>query len=501
MFGYQDSEALGQHIRLIFTPEDRASGIPEHEMQMAKETGRAEDERWHLRKDGSTFYCSGVMTPLHDDALSGYVKIARDMTGSKAHEAEREALLAQEKIASSDARAANVLKDQFLAMMSHELKNPLNLIQVSAELLARLPQLQGVALAKRASDNIRGAVRNQAQLINDLLDLSRVRTGKLQLQPETVGVEAIEAIVDIAATDAKGKGVLLHWVCEAPDMQLWCDRVRTEQIAWNLLNNAIKFTPAGGSVAVTLSPQGAFAQLSVADTGEGIAPEELEQVFGLFSQSGVPSSRDGGLGIGLALVQELSAAQGGSVTAASGGLGQGATFTVLLPLAVNHEGAAQPVPAAPAMQGLRMLLVDDMEDALMLFAVVLEHEGAQVDTATSGAAALQLLAQHRYDLLISDIGMPGMDGYALLAALRKLPEHAQMRTIAMTGFGRPADAARVLQEGFDAHTTKPVDFQALKATVAKLVSASRGTPGANTDTTAGTSPGAASTGKPTGRVD
>ena len=407
------------------------------------------------------------------------------MTGSKTHEAEREALLERERQASSEARAANALKDQFLAVMSHELKHPLNLIQVSAELLARLPELQGVALAQRASDNIRRAVRSQAQLIDDLLDLSRARTGKLQLNLEAVGVEAIEAIVEIAGTDAEQKGVALNWVCPARQLQLWCDRVRIEQIVWNLLNNAIKFTPAGGSVTVTLSRQGLFAQLSVADTGIGIAPEFLTQVFGLFSQGGAALSRQSGLGIGLALVQDLSTAQGGEVTVASAGLGQGSTFTVWLPLAGSHAGAGEPPPGAQPLQGLRVLLVDDMEDALMLFAAVLEDEGAQVATATSGAAALELLALNTYDLLISDIGMPGMDGYALLAALRQLPSQKRLRAIALTGYGRKADAERVLREGFDAHITKPVDFDILRKVVVGLQLHAAQAPGLGSDPDAG----------------
>lgn len=468
VFGYQDEEVCGRHIRLIFTPEDCASSVPEDEMRSARDTGRAEDERWHLRKDGSVFYCSGVMTVLHDSGVSGFVKIARDMTGSKAQETEREALLERERLANSEARAANALKDQFLAVVSHELKHPLNLIQVSAELLARLPELQGVAMAQRASDNIRSAVRSQAQLIDDLLDLSRVRTGKLQLQLEAVGVEAVEAIVEIAGTDARRKGVALHWVCATPRLQLWCDRVRVEQIVWNLLNNAIRFTPAGGRVTVALSQEGAWAQLRVTDTGIGIASEYLEQVFGLFAQ-GAPPARQGGLGIGLALVKELSLAQDGRVSVASDGLGRGATFTVLLPLAGGQENTPPAGPGASALQGLKVLLVDDMEDALMLFAVVLEHEGAQVHTATSGADALALLALHTYDVLISDIGMPGMDGYALLAAVRQLPNQQGLRTIALTGYGRTANAEPVLQQGFDACITKPVDFGTLKHTLARLV--------------------------------
>jgi len=470
VFGYRDSEVLGRHIRLLFTPEDCEQQVPEAEMRSARESGRAEDERWHLRKDGSTFYCSGVMTLMRDGAMAGFVKIARDMTGSKTLEAEREALLERERLASSEAIAANALKDEFLAVMSHELKYPLNLIQVSAEILARLPEVQGVALAQRASDNIRSAVRSQAQLIDDLLDLSRVRTGKLQLQLEAVGVETVEAIVDIAASDAQRKGVALQWSCTAPNLQLWCDRVRTEQIVWNLLNNAIKFTPAGGNVAVTLSQEEGLARLCVVDSGIGIAPEHLDHVFGLFMQSGAPVMQRGGLGIGLALVRELTSAQDGQVEVASPGLGQGATFTVRLPLA-GHSAAIAPLVPGPSLslQGLRILLVDDMEDALLLFAMLLEQEGAQVRTATSGAAALELLAQQAYDLLISDIGMPGMDGYALMSAVRQLPGQEQLHTMAMTGYGRKSDAERALQAGFDAHITKPVDFDALRESVAALL--------------------------------
>ena len=496
-FGYRDAEVLGRHIRLIFTPEDCASGAPEAEMQGARETGRAEDERWHLRKDGATFYCSGVMTQLRDGEVAGFVKIARDLTGSKALEAERQAMLEREQQAHTEARAANALKDRFLAVMSHELKHPLNLIQVSAELLAHLPELRGVALAKRASDNIRSAVRSQAKLIDDLLDLSRARTGKLQLRLETVGVEAVEAIVQIARIDAERKGVALDWQCTAPEMQLWCDRVRVEQIVWNLLNNAIKFTPAGGSVRVSLAlaEGGAFAQLCVADTGIGIAPEHLDQVFGMFAQGGATSVHQGGLGIGLALVQELSLAQGGEVAVVSKGLGQGALFTVRLPLVGSSAAAAAPRAAVRPLQGLRLLLVDDMEDALGLFAMVLENEGAQVDTANSGTAALELLAHTPYDLLISDIGMPGMDGYALLAALRKLPGQrqlrARMRTIAVTGYGRAADAQRAQREGFDAHIAKPVDFEALKKTIAGfgLVPRTAEAPGQDADAETGTGTG------------
>ncbi|MES2185436.1 MAG: chemotaxis protein CheB [Pseudomonadota bacterium] len=467
VFGHEDAEAIGQHIALIFTPEDRAAGAPEAEMRGARLSGRAEDERWHLRKNGSIFFCSGVMTTLRDSALTGFVKIARDITGSKQQEVVREALLKREQAANSEARSANELKDRFLAVMSHELKHPLNLIQVNAELLLRMPESRAMPGVRRAGESIQRAVRSQTKIIDDLLDLSRTRTGKLRLVREPVVVaETLMNIVDAAQEDAARKHILLHWQCGEPDMVVPCDLVRTEQIAWNLLNNAIKFTPAGGRITMSLEREGGFARLSVADSGIGIAPAFLPHVFGMFSQGAAPQGgRDSGLGIGLALVQELSVAQGGHVLAESAGLGQGATFSVWLPL--DADFVAEPADGQPRspLHGLRVLAVDDMPDALAPFAMVLESEGAVVDTAEGGAQALEMLGVQAYDLLLSDLGMPGMDGYELVAALRGLPALAHLRAVAVSGYGRTADVDRALQAGFDAHVTKPVDFEILKKVV------------------------------------
>ena len=472
VFGWEAGEVIGQHVRLLFTPEDRTAQAPETELRRARETGRAEDERWHVRKDGSSFYCSGVMTPLRDGNAVGFVKIARDATGHKRNEVAREALLRQERAASSAARSANELKDQFLAVMSHELKHPLNLIQVHAELLMRLPELREITSVQRAADSIRGAVRSQAKIIDDLLDLSRVRTGKLALDREPVRiVEALRAIFEAAGGDARGKDITLHWDCRLDDeMRLECDRVRTEQIVWNLISNAVKFTHEGGAVSLQLALDGEAVRIRITDDGRGIEAAYLPHIFGLFSQEvGRSTEPNHGLGIGLALVHELTVAQGGRVLAESAGLGQGAVFTVWLPLP-REPGRPAPASMTPhdVLKGLRVLAVDDMTSALEPFVALLESEGAVVDSCTSGAGALELLAAGRHDLLVSDIGMPGMDGFELIAAVRRSTQ-PQLKAIAMTGYGRAADAERAQRAGFDAHMAKPVEFDALKRLIASLV--------------------------------
>jgi len=472
VFGWDADEVTGEHVRLLFTPEDRTQQAPEDELRRARETGRAEDERWHMRKDGSVFYCSGVTTPLREGDVTGFVKIARDATGHKRHEVEREALLRQERAASSAARNANELKDQFLAVMSHELKHPLNLIQVHAELLLRLPELREINAVQRAALSIRGAVRSQAKIIDDLLDLSRVRTGKLALSREPVRIApTMLAIFEAARSDAASKEISLHWDSDVDDgLMLECDRVRTEQIVWNLIGNAIKFTPPGGRVSLQLALEAESVRIRITDNGRGIDAEYLPHIFDLFSQEADRSIEPNhGLGIGLALVQELTMAHGGRVLAESAGLKQGAVFTVWLPLMREPAGPA-PMPATPddVLRGLRVLAVDDMPSALEPFVALLESEGAVVDAATSGADALLRLQAGAHDLLVSDIGMPGMDGFDLISAVRR-SNRSGIKAIAMTGYGRPADAERAQRAGFDAHMSKPVEFDALKRLIASLV--------------------------------
>ncbi|MGJ3704281.1 chemotaxis protein CheB [Variovorax sp. AFSI2.2] len=470
IFGYSEEEMLRKPLATIYTSEDQASGVPEKEMQRALASGRSEDERWHLRKDGSRFFCSGVTTPLELAAGGGFAKIARDMTGTKQHELAQEHRLSKEKKASLSAQMANELKDKFLAVMSHELKQPLNLIQMNAELLMHMPATAESPSVRRVGETIKRAVASQTRIINDLLDLSRIRTGKLRLSHVPVDLgELVQATAHAAVSGATGKKLALEADCEAGVI---CDgdRVRIEQIVWNLLSNAVKFTPDGGRISVRVAGDENFGWLKVSDTGCGIAPEFLPYVFGMFNQaSSEVTPINGGLGIGLALVNELTRAHGGRVEVHSAGLGKGAEFDVWLPRVGAHvEPPAHRTPAEVDLSGWRVLAVDDYADALAPFAEVLRLEGAIVDVAPSAKKGLELLETNSYDLLVSDLGMPEMDGYQFIAEVRRRPATRELRSIAMSGFGRRADARRALEAGFNAHLPKPASLEDLKATIGRL---------------------------------
>lgn len=459
LFGYEHDEAIGERADRIFTPEDRERGIPEHEMNTAREQGRAEDERWHLRKDGSRFYCSGIMTALFDDggALCGYAKIARDLTGRKRAEHRRNAQLQHESAERASAEAANHLKDEFLAVMSHELKNPLNLINLNAEVLSLTPEVRLIPAAARAAEIIRRAVLSQAQIIDDLLDLSRVNTGKMALHPEPVDWAAvIEAIVRALGGQARDRD--LELTVELPEARpvVDADPVRVEQIVWNLLSNALKFTPPGGRIEVRLDLDGDCARLDVSDSGRGLDAADLPVVFDMFRQVRADSPRQRGLGIGLALVRQLAELHGGRVEAASPGLGAGATFSVWLPLQMRRQEQAESERAARSvLAGLEVLIVDDSQENTEGLQRLLVLAGCSVTAANSGAAALELAGRRGFDLILSDLAMPDVDGFELVEALRRNPATRAVPAIALSGFGRGIDTQRALAAGFDAHLRKP----------------------------------------------
>jgi two-component system CheB/CheR fusion protein len=474
IFGYAEGEMLTRSISEIFTPEDRVNGVPETEQRLARETGRAEDERWHLRKDGSTFYCSGVMTQLPSTAGPGFVKIARDMTGSKRHDLARENLLLKEQQESNRAKLANDMKDQFLAVMSHELKQPLNLIQVNAELLTRLPETKVIPSALRIGTTIQRSVESQSRIINDLLDLSRIRTGKLRLNPEKVDLcEIVVSLAKAASADIERKRITLN-VDSPASVPCYCDHVRVEQIVWNLLNNAVKFTPEGGRITLALERSEESARITVSDSGLGIAAEALPHIFELFSQVDPQATRgNGGLGIGLSLVQELAKAHGGDVSVASEGLGEGSTFSVWLPLSMDDTAALSvPKTNSVSLKGWRILTVDDDVDSLNVFAALLRIEGATVDPIASSTQALELLTTTDYDLMISDLSMPDMDGCVLIAEVRRRKPDRKLLAISMSGFGRDIDAVRAKAAGFDVHIAKPSSISQIKVALSQFLNES-----------------------------
>ena len=466
MFGYTEAEAIGQSIAIIFTQEDIEAGAPAQEMERARHNGYAPDERWHRRKDGTRIFCTGGVNPMEDSTFRGYAKITRDVTEQKRRDHERETTLER-------TRADNVQKDAFFAVMSHELKHPLNLVQLNTELLLRIPEINASRPARRAAEAIQRSVQGQARIIEDLLDLSRVRTGKLKLNRGVVNLTAtVQSIVDVLAPLAADVGVALQPLYDASQpLNIDADPVRIEQIVWNLVNNGIKFTPSGGTVTVGLCRDGEMARLDVRDTGDGIDPAFLPKIFDMFTQgqARLHGQRRDGLGIGLAIVHQLVLAHGGRIEAASEGAGRGALFTVWLAgaTAQPEADAAGASAAQGQLANVRILVVDDSDEVLETFQALLEMEGAVVQAYDNGAAALAALGHAEFDLIISDIAMPGIDGYQLLRAVReRLPDTP---AIALTGHSSKDDVERAMRAGFSTHLSKPVPMTALLETVSRIL--------------------------------
>ncbi|MDQ3474240.1 MAG: PAS domain S-box protein [Acidobacteriota bacterium] len=427
-----------------------------------------------LRKDQSEFTAMVTHSPIHNDQgeLIGVVVVSRDITANKQAELEHAKLLESERQARAEAEEANRIKDEFLATISHELRNPLNVILGYSEVLVRSKEANESEFVQRAAEILRRNAIAQAQLVSDLLDLSRLQLGKFSLNRQVVSLtktitDAVETVRDEAET--KGLQVRIEMTNELVFVD--GDPLRMEQVVWNLLNNAVKFTPSGGKVTVKLVKQNGFAQLAVADTGQGIEPKFLPHVFEIFRQADATiSRRQGGMGIGLALVQQLVQLQGGSVSVSSGGVGRGAEFMISLPITTEVAeprktgGLVQP----DALTGLRILVVDDSADTVDMLRTLLEMDGAMVSTAGGGPQALEILEKESFDVILSDISMPGMDGFELLSRLRKLPSGRDVPVLALTGFGRAEDVERAKSEGFFSHITKPVDVAQIVAMLQKL---------------------------------
>ncbi|MFL6715120.1 MAG: CheR family methyltransferase [Burkholderiaceae bacterium] len=463
LFGYTEQEMLGRSPVILFQPEDQAKGQYQNELRQAHEAGRAEDERWHMRKDGSLVYCSGITSVLTEDAMQGYVKICRDMTGSKWMQDQQAARLEWEKRERVRAEEAARLRDEFFAVLSHELKQPLNLIQLSAEMLSRVPEATTQPIIANSAKTIKKMVESQARIIDDLMDLSRLHTGKLALTRTVVNfTDVVARVVGMMQEQARQSQIALTLDPLSEIMTVYGDGLRLEQVVWNLLSNALKFTSAHGKIRVRLFLEGAVVCLEVADSGKGIGPEFLPHIFDMFRQGDTGTTRQyGGMGIGLALVKQLVHSHDGHVEAHSDGVGHGAQFRVFLPLVAERSESSLPAtPNRTDLSGKRILLVDDTVQTLESLGELLALESAHVTTAASGEEAIRRAhaAGEPFDLIISDIGMPGMDGYMLLKELRGIKTTASTPAIALSGFARPKDIERALQAGFQAHVPKPVVF-------------------------------------------
>lgn len=389
-------------------------------------------------------------------------------------EAEREQLLQREQEARDAAEKANQLKDEFLATLSHELRNPLNVILGYSELLLRMPEIEQSPRLAKMGEALRRNAQSQSQLINDLLDLSRLQRGKISLNHEPVSLPAIiDNAVETVRADATAKGINIHLNVSDQLLLVEGDRLRLQQIAWNILNNAVKFTPAGGDIGIALDSQNGNAVLAVTDTGQGIDPSFLPHVFEMFRQAdGSNRRRHGGLGIGLALVRQLVQLHGGTISAESDGPNKGSRFTARLPL-MNETTplASSRSPGSVELNllaGTSFLIVDDSEDTITMLEELLKVSGANVTSATNGADALRLAQENEFDVILSDISMPEMDGFEFLQKLREIDGRQHIPVIAITGFGRTGDIERARAAGFYSHLTKPLNLAVLAEVLQQL---------------------------------
>ena len=472
LYGWPAAEALGSNI-LEITPTKLLRNQAQEILSSLQKGESWSGEFIVQRRDGSEFPAMVTDSPIFSEQgeLIGIVNVSVDNTERRRGEAEREQLLAREREARSDAEAANRLKDEFLATLSHELRNPLNVVIGYAEILRRSDEPPNPAFVSKAADVIRRNALAQSQLVSDLLDLSRLQMRKLSLNRQPVSLSTvISDAIETVKEEASAKGISLNVDLKTEILVVDGDPIRLGQIAWNLLNNAVKFTPTGGHISVVLSEDGGEARLAVQDSGQGISAEFLPHVFEIFRQGDASSvRREGGMGIGLALVKQLAELHGGRILAESAGVGGGAQFTVWIPL---HKLAFSPTSektgGTGALGNKFILVVDDSRETTEMLGKLLELEGAFVETARSGAEALQISKAKRFDLVISDISMPEMDGYQLLNELRKLPEMADVPAVALTGYGRDTDVKRTRDEGFAEHLTKPLDLDRLLQIVRKL---------------------------------
>jgi PAS domain S-box-containing protein len=465
------------------------------------------------RRDGEYRWVMdrGVPVRTPDGGFGGYIGSCIDITERKQIEGEREQLiemergarkeaeqtqrfiaelLAREQAAREAAERASRTKDEFLATISHELRTPLNAMLGWAGML-RSGKLDANTSAK-ALEIIERNARSQAQLIEDILDVSRIITGRLRLKITTVNLaNVIQAAIDIIRPAIDAKEINIQSVLDPRAGPVSGDSNRLQQIVWNLLSNAVKFTPRGGRVQVRLERINSHIQISVSDTGQGISPEFLPFVFDRFRQADSSFSRKhGGLGLGLAIVRHIAELHGGTVEAFSEGKDRGATFKVNLPVVAanesDHPGVVTLAPkeqAAPgavwaefnsSLEGLSLLVVEDEADARELLVTMLEQRGAQVRAVATASEALEAIKHAKPDLLLSDIEMPGEDGYSLIRKVRLLGgDTSGVPAVALTAHTRVEDRNRALSSGFQSHLAKPVNPSELIAVIARLARKSR----------------------------
>jgi PAS domain S-box-containing protein len=449
--GYSRDEIIGRHISIFYPEADVRDGKPERLLRAAREQGRVEDEGWRLRKDGSRFLADVVLTAVHDGKgdLRGFAKVTRDITARKKSEETERALRIEQEV--------NRAKDEFLAVISHEMRTPLTSILGWARML-RIGGLDE-ATTSEALDALERSAQTQVHLIEDLLDDTRITSGKLRLNRRPLEVKSVieSALADLSpAAEVKHIRLSLEMGCES--CPIFADPVRLQQVIWNIVSNAIKFTPEGGSVTVRVDRRESRARIEVQDTGLGIAADVLPQLFQRFRQADASSDRKAGIGLGLAISKYLVEQHDGSIFASSDGIGKGATFTIDLPLtteAADSFAKRQPtrVEEFPDLSGIRVLIVEDEADTRDVLATVIERCGGEVQCCATAADAFRDLQTWKPDVLICDIVLPDTDGCQFLQRLR---EQSAIPALALTVFGS-AEEARIRACGFDVFRQKPIE--------------------------------------------
>lgn len=489
--GWNASEAVGKSFNEVFQIIKEETGEPvESPFEIVKREGSVVGLANHtvlITRDGHHLPIEDSGAPIKDPdgKMIGVIVVFHDTSERRRIEQEREALLRSEQEARKEAEASDRLKDEFLATVSHELRTPLSAI------LGWSAMLNLGDIDPETRDNalkvIERNARSQASIIDDILDVSRIITGKLNIEQRTVDLAPIvHTAIDTLHPAATAKGIKLTVAIQQTKALVTGDPARLQQIVWNLVSNAIKFTPSGGRIAVHLDQVDSQLELSVSDTGIGISKPFLPHVFERFRQADSSTTRaHGGLGLGLAVVRHLVELQGGTVMAESEGIGKGSLFKVSLPAAssialpfeAEEKPAAIPLPSDSRehgrefdLRGLRVLVVDDELDTLEIVSLLLRRYGAVVRTSLSSGHALEVFNEWKPNVLISDLGMPEEDGFTFISKVRSLPPEAGGKTpaLALTAYVREEDRLRTLAAGYEMHVRKPVEPYSLAEAVARL---------------------------------
>jgi PAS domain S-box-containing protein len=485
-YDYKQSRHLTEYDEIApfegFRSDGQPYGAKDYPLMRSLQRGETicnEEIELH-RSDGRRIFVNVNSAPVLDGEgqIVAAVVVFQDVTDRKQAEQEREQLLAREQAIRKEAQRANRIKDEFLAVLSHELRSPLNPILGWSRLLQT--RQFDAARTTEALIRIERNAKLQAELIEDLLDVSRILQGKLSLNVARVELKStLEAAMETVRLAAEAKSIQMHVQIEPQVGQVWGDTSRLQQVLWNLLSNAIKFTPQGGRVEIRLERKGSQAQIIVSDTGKGIPADFLPYVFEHFRQADATTTRKfGGLGLGLAIVRHLVELHGGTVQAESPGEGQGATFTVrlpcLLPQSQTDPDSEQPEPYLD-LHDVEILVVDDDTDTREFVAFLLEQYGARVRAVGSASEALTALTQALPDVLLSDIGMPDVDGYMLMQQVRTLPpeQGGQIPAIALTAYAGEINHQQAIAAGFQSHLSKPVEPAELVDEITCLAKLSR----------------------------